>query len=688
MVDRKRFQGDNQFRPSQVADQSVAPTAMANLFQGINNDVSARLDELTRIESIKAGSKAGAGQTNIDLKKGNTIAAQNFNAAALQAMSSEVKTRLVDSVEQVVRDHPVDIDGAGEKFNAIQTALTKETNPDLLGFATEEFNALAGRAKRKILDNAFLKAREEQKADIELGVFTSKEQAKEAAFQGDVERTEQLLDEGNEQIRSLAIQGFIPASEAQRRVQELNKELEVDSIFGTFVRQSGSNEVTAEAAMQEFIQDPPKNLDAKQFQSAAAQMNQHISRLKTDNGVKKSEFTRQVNDAMFVMSRGVLPDNIDQLIVETSQFPELQQKLIFGQRNAQVMGAFADIGLEQQDFFLNNLRSNQSTNREDIELLEKLETMHKETISLLKDDPVALMAKTGREINPFNIEDQASMIDRRALADEITTKYNIDAHGLTKSEIAGLSERIDVAPPGAQIEIIQTLQENFGDEQTAVILEDLGRDQPEFTVAAGLSNKRPSVASDILAGQQMLKENPASSPTPTDIAIAADEKLGKVFVGQQRANIIKAATALTAARQFREKGALSKELFDAEEWKNSVDLITNQFVDFNDTSIPAPTFEMSQGQFENFFDELGNGALHQRGFIPMAGRTRVTMDMVRENGKLVPVGDGIYLIDINGFVMTPDGEPFEWNLGDIVDNGLRLPELKGTRRQGNRIDAN
>lgn len=668
MVDRARVQASASFQPAQIADRTVSSTAYSQLFNSINSAVSGRLDKIVAAEGKQAGADAGAGKTSgVELKDVATIRGRNFNDGALQAMGAQLKTNIAEEADRILFEHPNDIQSAGVALQSAREAFTKEIQPELRPAMIEQFNRVEAKVKQTVQVNAFNKARAEQLDQFTAGLNTATEQAKEAAFTNDGAGMLQATEEYMVTLQAMVNQEQITEGDAKLRLANFERDLDTDILFGEFMRSRANG--NGEEHFDRFNKKPPKNIDKKQFEGLRGSMLSQLRADKVDDTIKKGEVSAKVTDALFVMKRGVTPGDFDQLMVEASAFPDLQEKLLFGRRNADVMGAVSKMNPSAQLQIINDIRTDQPDTREDIQLLESLEQINRDTITGIQNDPVSLLAKLGEDVPPLDLESEESLLGRKRLGEKVTASYGVESHGFTKPEVDAIGNAIDLADPETKVGLMQRLQETQGDQQTSVLMAELAPKYPEFVVAAGIANEAPQSSKDILIGQEILKENSGVTPTIGDVQLIVDDTFGDILPPEVRGQVTKAAIAMDAAQRFR-NGTLSKEEFDEDDFQDRLQDITGNVIEYNDKRILAPVRGMDEDSFEDFLEGLDDMALARQGFVPRAGSTPITMKMVRKDATFTQVGDGKYLIMLgNGFVTDPNGQPFEWNLREIAGNG-------------------
>lgn len=683
MAKRNRIKHNAQFTPTQIADTTIEHTAYAQLAGGINNIVSQELDELVAIEGQKEGQKAAQEAidtgVNPELKRANTIRGANFNRTVIQSLGADLKRRIHEENQTVLREHAADPKGAQPKLEALRQTFIQNSLPELQPFVQQEFDIQSGRVREKILTNRHALDKREQLDALTGGLNVIEEQAKEAAFENDEEAFIQLGEEYKQTVQAMINGGHITESEGKLKLDIYRQDREVDIIFGQFVGSANPEEF-----MKNFIKNPPKGIDRTQFIAARNAMNAHLNALDSGKKQRESELKDNISDAIFVLERGGTPENMDQLLRQATEFPDLLEGLAIAQVQSRAMGEFSKMPVRVQQDVLLELGQSDLNTREEIELFERFEKIHDHTQSLLRTDPVKLMAETGENVQPIDVTDVDSLVQRQELAKKINATHGVESSGLTKIETSQISNAIDQSDAAGKLQLIDVFNTGLGEKGNAKLMEDIGLDQPAFVVASGLAKEVPTVSQDIITGESIIKENSGVVPSSDEINASLNASIGNIFPPEVRGQIGKAATALYATRQFR-LGETGNDNFSEDDFIQAVEDITGPIVEFNDQPIISPRRDWDARKFDQFVDTLSDTDLQNQGFTPKAGESDVTIGMVKKHGVLVPVSDSSYLILIgDGYATDPNGLPFEWNLKSIAD-GVTTRELRAGRRNINPI---
>lgn len=322
MVDRVKFQGDARFTPPGTPDRTIAPTALANFAQNINANVTGRLNKLMAEKGQREGAKVASGKTKLEepLPSANTVLGANFRDAALGAMAAELKNQVVESTNQVLIDHPADIESAGKQLEAVRGTLIKEAQPELQDVMLQQYDLAAGKIKQKIQINAFELAREEQRDSVELGIEQAINQINVAAFDGDEDGVIQFMDEAAQFIEMQVSNGHITSAEGVRRIQKIDRDSDSQLVFGQFNR--ARSEGQALEFLENFNETPPAGIDQEQFvalrQTMSAQLRADRSIENEKAALKDRQILEAFGPALRDLQLGVLSGEGDESMIENA----------------------------------------------------------------------------------------------------------------------------------------------------------------------------------------------------------------------------------------------------------------------------------------------------------------------------------------------------------------------------------
>lgn len=239
-----------------------------------------------------------------------------------------------------------------------------------------------------------------------------------------------------------------------------------------------------------------------------------------------------------------------------------------------------------------------------------------------------------------------------------------------RATLDGLAAGLD-GEPDQVVATLGTLRDQLGDDGAAVVAGHLTRGKrPELAAALSLV---PDRARDIVAGAAALKANkdklelsPAKSMPDIEAVYGNLFEFGS---GPMDA-LTSAADALYAERRIR-SGSLT---YDADSYRKALEDAAGGIVDFNGRKALAPRPDIDSSKFSDIVRKLkiqdladfGNGAPVYADGKPFEVDQFQSRNLGLWSGRasLVTSGPGRYLLHLPGlgFVQTPDGAPYEFDM--------------------------
>lgn len=262
---------------------------------------------------------------------------------------------------------------------------------------------------------------------------------------------------------------------------------------------------------------------------------------------------------------------------------------------------------------------------------------------------------------------RAVLSDRVQQARRVAELEGVRVLPLTAGEMQDLKARVSEGDATQRAALLGMLTGLGGRPMLRVLDKlDLGNDRERsFAVAAGVAARGDTrLASEILSGGEVLRNNPITGWQRPEFNAAVDQALGTALTleGQERVRgaIHLAARDLYAARRFTE-GKLNDAL-DETTLKKAVQDITGGILRFNGGQLIAPAPGMTQDQFDAMIRTVPPERL--AGAVNAAGQP-FTPAMLLRDGVLRSAGEGRYFIDLKGSgrqVQDRDGRRFELDL--------------------------
>jgi hypothetical protein len=310
----------------------------------------------------------------------------------------------------------------------------------------------------------------------------------------------------------------------------------------------------------------------------------------------------------------------------------------------------------------------------DVKLSELTSQMLRARRTAMDADPLAAGATVYRAtvgplvpLDPSNIGAMPEVLrGRERQARQIGAREGRPVSALTKPEAEGLKEMLERGTGEQQQQILTALTAGLTPSTMAATLDILTKGDATsprtqaFVVAAARSGSNPRQATEILRGMETMRQLKPAAVEGGDWSRVLLEEMGPVLGGRAdtMAQVGEAARAIYTQRfatgdrpeDLARKLDPSKFREILREVMPTVTLPGGIFS--SGQRIPVPRPGMSQSDFEAEWQRMPASAL--TGARAADGRP-ITPDMVRRQGRLVPVGEGTYEVRINGMEVLGEG---------------------------------
>ncbi len=633
-----------------------------------------------------------------------TFAAQEYNRAGFNTAISELEITMRTRVDEIYEEAKHDPATLNTKFNAYRQEIEKQLAGSDQQDMLPHFRAMYDRAtlphSRAASDN-FQRTTAAANAASSMAVLESRYNdgerfARSAEIDGNSQMA--LLEEGQAFDAHLIEQGpkeaftfngvNYPADpsrsgiyspvEMQKLTQDWDTRMAQGVVLGGFDRADGiaSKEayVNAWETREKGRKGSPFNLD--QVDQLANRMRIDINKERAQADAFKAQLQKQINDAEKIYGAGHTPPGIIALRKSAGIYPELAAQIDILQANAGHAMNYGRMRPEDQRAILNKMDATTELSLPQVELKKQFQSILSETETLLKNDPVSLLPRFGSEPSPIDLANPATFGNRADEVGLLKSYYGIDHHGLTKAEVDGLSTVLHNNTADVNAGYLQGMRAGLDDNRVMALAQDLMPKNPEFAAAMGIASDRPDIASDLLAGIDLLKLDAGIKPDTATLQAETDAYFGDALSGlgidgENRIMIEQAALALDAQRRDK-LGKKGKENFDTAHFKQALEDVTGGTYRWHGKKIISPDRSVDVDTFADMMDSLTDADI--------AGMTngsfQVSIDDFKRHARLQTVGDGRYLVMIgDGFATDGAGRNYE------LDLKSKLPELEARTRR-------
>lgn len=710
MVARKEF--DQVFSPKsgrispipevQFADGAIIDAEVnAKLAKDFSGHLNNMLDDKIARESAQAGVEA-AQKNKFRVLQEDTIAAKAYNKAGLNTYTTMLESRSRVEIEKIYEANKHDASELKKKLDGFKAGIMTEINQNapVLG---PTYEAIFLRHSQPLIRQAhrdgLAVVREEEIASTMTAIETNiNSGSRYARTEMDDDKyaigiagerqaiKEKLLEQGppqgfefeGEKIEADAGRsGAIGVDDMQRILADFDDQILMNRVLGKFENTDNKQAFydNFEATAHDKL---GKQLDADQIERIASKMRSDLTRERVERNAQKSILSSEVTDAVFVLERGRVPPGYESLRQAVKDFPELAEDLDIAYKQKEIAAEYRTLTPAEQEQHLLEVieRTREKATRADTELVERLSKIHSETMNALKEDPVQFGKEIGLyDLQPLDFGNPDTFTKRREAYVTLRNQYGIESTGLTDNEILELENHLEAADSAGKLALLSGFESQMHQGQYAALLNEIADDFPAYATAASIGSQAPKLASDIVAGSALVEDPEISKflPTKIDYQPAVTGYVGNAFMhdGGALTQTIQSALAVDLLRRNR-NGKLDD--FNSEDFERVLEEVTGGVYEWNGSSIIAPVRGLDESSFEDLMDSLEAEDLKTPEGLSasMPNGETVTPEVLRKYGHLESIGDGLYLVNINGFyAQGAPGQPFELDLGFKVRNNRR-----------------
>ncbi len=700
MAERARLTG-GQTTIAPIPSIGVTDAAAKNLtdfasgLAKIGDQAQTQLD----IQAVQEGEKAGiiAGLSpKFEVLGDATLRARAYDRAGLNVFVNQTDIATQAKIDELYQENQADpialkaaLNGWREGFRADMEANTPQAVPYFDQSFARNTRPVIFAAERQFRDNLEKEAR----ASLVSAVETSTNAAARLAFLSDaspeaagdlVAARNALIDklvengpqgaftfEGRTMSTDITRQKVLDVAQMQKVLADWDEQAYSQTVLGRFSRAPDKRKFF-ETFSKEQQEDTASPIGIDTVKRIQAEMRGALIAEDAERRARRAELKDGVTDAVYVLNRGRLPAGLGQLRAAVAGDPELSAEVEGAIQDRAVAGEFLKLNPGEQRAALTALTQdkNAPTDRRSVELTARLEALHNETLTGLRDDPITFGAEAGLYALPVMDPAKPETIAARVRAARIVEdRYGVVSSGLTAPEVEQVTRRIAGADADGKVGYMQSFNAALGRDRAGVLWGQVAKKQPAFALAASIADQSPGLASEIIRGQALVDTMGGGAiPGPVDYRPKADATLRAAFKWSPSSaeNVTNAALAVELVRRAS-TGKTTSADFDKGVFSEALTEITGGILlqpnGGRVDRIVAPVRGMSQDRFYDLFDSLADddvaGAL--------AGTSKITAKDIKRYGVLESVGDGRYLVRIaNGYAMTAAGDPFQLDLGAIA----------------------
>ena len=412
---------------------------------------------------------------------------------------------------------------------------------------------------------------------------------------------------------------------------------------------------------------------ARGLAKAQTELDRRVAKEEAKRNAAEKVVAGEVKDALFVLDRGHIPKNFDQVQAAAAQFPEMDRELREAFQDVQDIAAFGRLPSEVRNEILRQATARDNPSRRDLEREQKFAKRSAEIDGMLADDPLAAAIETGvlDEVAPL----EGDMSARREAAAIVEQTYGVETSGLLKDEAQQFMRDLQDMTTPEKLQQLGAMQQGLGDRRMRLALGDMAEDNPTIAAAVSISMDNPKLAAEVFEGQEVAKaigRDIFPSATGVDGYNAlANEHLGDVLEfarPEDREAMVQSALAVELSRRNK-LGLLTKEDFSPEVFQEILGEVVGGVVSFNDEKIIPPASDLDQDGFEEIMEAVTEEDLESLGgpFLDRDGDA-VDWATIQDSGHLKSFGAGRYFVFLGDRpLLGGDGQPAELSFGDHLD---------------------
>lgn len=308
----------------------------------------------------------------------------------------------------------------------------------------------------------------------------------------------------------------------------------------------------------------------------------------------------------------------------------------------------------QQQNVINEIMAD-GVDPDEVEILDGMRTIHKNTVDTLEKDPLDLVNRNpnyGKPLAPLDGSSAesfaASLRDRQKAVNFIGVEYGREVGALRPAEVDALANTLAQAPVPDKVALLRAMSETLDPDTYRATAEQLyNKAGPVMGTAGALMQKDPQAAESIVRGEQYLRENPKLAPTgeKSEDYTAMNEKIPMsafaVELLEAREDFKAAARAVYA--DLSVQSADDSGVLNEDRWATAVNTVTGGFVEYNGKKVIAPEYGMPQQDFDGLMSNLRDRDIEGATYL---GGGAIVLETILRDGILTSAGDGQYFIQL------------------------------------------
>ena len=637
------------------ADESTARRyrALAGLAEQVSDTalaINQRQIEKRAAQAEKEGAKAGelagmqAVQTgNLELKGGETIYDESYNAALESAYLAQVSNDARNEVTNIIAQAPDDVQA--------YTKLAEQARAGILTGVDDRFAEVVDATITNFINNGQTRVyAAEQKKNRDMANESRLAAINSAAIDaagvsrnGNREQAMASVMEAEVTIDSMVATGDLGIDKAEELKRGIKREvLEQDYKFQIDQKVEAEGFSAAYKALDEL--ERPKDITPDEWASFKSSTATELSRAKSIQDASLVTAEKETRKAIInyenAVSLGIEVDPQEKArvagLVEGTEFQAQFDRV-------NTVATFSVMPTRDRNQILQRAEE-QAQNLEGVDDYAALISAEQKIRQRLEKDAFQFGVEQGLvDIEPFDYQDPESLAKRVSQADLLSEHYGTQVAPLTDSEVSTLAVGINQMTVEEKIALANTLQ-----EAPALWGKLDEKNQKAFAMVGAIGD--PNIMREVFNGQELLKNNLVQAPSKQDYLTTFEDYIEDVYGTDDKAAIMQAAIAHYSSVQ------IPGEQFDGGLFEESLSAVAGTIEKLNGFKTVMPR-GLDPDQFESFVDNMDADYIESIG-----GVANMPVDMavdVIKNSRLFAVGENFYEVRVNGMqsLMKRDGTP-------------------------------
>ena len=601
-------------------------------------------------------------------EESGTIRGRARRQGAILAHQAALQTDIRDSVARIALENPNDPEAFQKAVDGLQEGLLEETPPALQPFAQIRIADYAGRAKTGVIAQQQAELDAQAAEDLATGLEGFVDDARTAAFEGDVLLVEARREELDELLEAAVEDELMDDGQADQFRQGFEREVIAQEVIGNFdrvVREQGVEAGADAIARWQAIDASALGITVDDKEAVTRQM---VTLRNRERALQADENARA--DAEARAERAARTDNVkDAIKVLRGGFSIRQDQ---AQSVAEDLGALEDEDLaaefdiaqaiqEQVHQFRRTraadregqlieleraLRSDGAT-ADQVALLDALRTTHADVSKQMESDPRGFVNREGLiEDAPIDFSSAQTAIESLEARGQ-NTAVGRQLTGeplpiLTAAEAEQLAQVYNQAELEERVGLLGVITAGSGENALATLGQLDAKGQTSMALLGSfVMQGEGQLARGIMRGQAVLSSDPGIKPKRTDYQASVDDEVGAALADwpNQRQAYLDAAFARYADLKAN-AGDLS-DVFDSGLFEDALNQVMPT-ARFNGRRVAVPP-----GVSEDLFEAWTDGWQASDFEGVAGGDPDELLELARNRGRLVELGQGRYGVSVN-----------------------------------------